>query len=200
MMERLSYHSAGRPKGYDADTHLGVPFCIGSDVSMGPREPTDDTMRLLALSYSFDSIPTRSVNLCGQGYGTNANQLHAVVFVVSDLINNRQYPSRDGCWKSASRPAWLEAAESTVDDLSFSVMEEIVVSLNYLLLTAGFDEISQNLQIADPKRMSTDAVTAIARTTYCARDKIQNWKGFVKAAAREMSSRGEPDDLMMGLI
>lgn len=98
------------------------------------------------------------------------------------------------------RFAWVAIAESSTDELSFDKMSEIVDGITVELMGQKFGEISIGLSLADPSRMSADSVTAVARTTFCARDKIEAWHSFVQKASRVMLDRGEPEDLMAGLL
>jgi len=98
------------------------------------------------------------------------------------------------------RAKWLDLAEITPNELTFRQMDDLIDLLSTELHGQNFDEISENLRIAEVNKMSADAVVVITRLTSTEAEKIKDWEGFIKRAALEMDSRGEDGEIMAGLV
>jgi hypothetical protein len=93
---------------------------------------------------------------------------------------------------------WLSLAHSGLAPLTTQQMGTIIDELSAYFHAERFVEVDQALTGADPEFMSTDAVVTISRTSYPARDRLQNWNRFVGRATSELAKRGE-EAAMMGL-
>lgn len=98
------------------------------------------------------------------------------------------------------RTRWLELAEISPIELTFTQMEELIDLLSSDLHDRKFTEISDNLEISDVTRMSADAVVAITRMISTESPNIRDWDKFIRRVAAEMSQRGEDDEIMAGLL
>lgn len=100
----------------------------------------------------------------------------------------------------APKVQWLLIGESNTHDLSFDQISAIVSSISSSLHSGEFRQVDDGLVEADPTKMSPDAIVAISRITYPARVNLEHWKHFVERASQEMTRRGQPKNLMAGLI
>lgn len=98
------------------------------------------------------------------------------------------------------RAEWLDLAEITPNELTFHQMDDLIDLLSADLHNQNFDEIGENLEIANISKMSADAVVVITRLTSTEAEKIQGWKEFIQRAALEMDYRGEDSEIMAGLL
>lgn len=98
------------------------------------------------------------------------------------------------------RARWLDLAEITSEELTFSQMDELIDLLSSDLHDQKFTEIGGNLEIADIGKMSADAVVVITRLTSTESENIHGWKEFIRRAALEMDRRGEDSEIMAGLL
>lgn len=181
-------------------SQMGVTYRDSSDAKSHQMSDRDLTALAISLSTCSNNNSVVKVFEC-LGQSARDNQF-AIWLYASDLAKQRNLWCHVGEPTVPPRPKhnWLAVAEAPVQELTLRQMGEIVAELTAALRARRFGEVSEGLDIAQPNRMCPDAVTAIARTTFSARAHIPAWSNFVKRAADAMLSRGEPEELMMGLM
>lgn len=136
--------------------------------------------------------------------GTTSDNSFQVWLLVCDQLSRKRALMQQCSWQRSvallNKARWLDIAEKEVAELSFSEMTEIVTLTSQALKERRFSEIDENLKIAEARKMCPDALTAVARTLVYAKEFLPHWKAFIRAAKAEMLRRGEPEDLMAGLV
>jgi hypothetical protein len=98
-----------------------------------------------------------------------------------------------------THPEWFSLAHVTKGPLNLIELGRIVDGLTRDLYAKNFRSVDNALDSADPSQMSNDAIVAIARVTYSARDVLVSWPTFVRRSKETLSHRGLSEKMMAGL-
>lgn len=165
-------------------------------------QPSEDALEHIAL---FCVTPTKDSRAyyAQQFTETSSDNTLQVWLLVCDQLTRKRASMQQRSWQRSyallNKARWLHIAEKEVPELSFSEMTEIVTLTSRALKEQKFSELDENLQIAEARKMCPDAITALARTLFHAKESLPHWKTFLQEAKAEMLRRGEPEDLMAGL-
>lgn len=179
---------------------LNVRFESTSDVSSAPNEPSTDRLDQIARTYFNFPKGSKAVSSLNPG-GTVVDPMAQFFALASEFALKRGVIQ----WNRVpishfAKSQWLEVAEKEVEELSFSEIKGIITNVSEDLSGCKFYEISTNLKMANLKKMCPDALVAITRSLYPERTKISGWNEFVSLSREELLRRGEPEDLMAGLL
>lgn len=94
---------------------------------------------------------------------------------------------------------WLEIAEMEVETLSSLDMYNIISKLNEKFRSGKFEEVDNQLQLADLRNMCPEAIMASCRATAVARHKLPSWSHFRDRCFQEMQIRTGSIDILRGL-
>lgn len=97
-------------------------------------------------------------------------------------------------------PDWLVIAYKAGHELDLSEIEIIISGLTALLSAERFVEVDISLAGADPRRMTADAIVAIAHITYPAKEHLTAWQKFVERSRAALLNRGDLEDHLEGLV
>lgn len=102
-------------------------------------------------------------------------------------------------WYNAPEFSWLSVATAKIEDLQLREVRKIVDGISNLLDGRNFQTINFALERAEMSKMSVDALVAIARITYLARNELPGWAVFVEKAREIIVERGEDVENLEGL-
>lgn len=94
---------------------------------------------------------------------------------------------------------WFSVVKSKDKSLSYDKITEIINGINIELYEGKFDQLNQMLKDLNPAALSVDAVVAVSRATFPARDKLSFWGEFVYRAFSVLKKQGD-EQAMSGLI
>lgn len=96
-------------------------------------------------------------------------------------------------------PEWFSLAHCKEDPLTLIELGGIVDGITRDLYAKKFASVDRALDSADPSRMSNDAIVAVARVTYSAREFLGSWSAFVQRSKEALLDRGQSEKMMAGL-
>jgi hypothetical protein len=78
-------------------------------------------------------------------------------------------------------------------DLTMAELGDLVDKISDALRAGKFGKVNRWLE-ADPKHMAEVEMVAYMRVPFMARDKLSNWKSFVRKVRDEIDIRGQDGD------
>ncbi len=180
-----------------------VPATFGDD---GRHVPNDldwiATYQNVIASWYADCGPTQA----GDSFytvtmGDQRKFFISVVFDTNVASRWTTYPNWSGAMATCrhARRKWMTIASSGTTSLSVDMIGQLIASITEHLNEGGFAEVDNYLLGACFKKMSLDAVIAVARMTFPAKAHLANWAGFVARARAAMEERGEAGPILKGL-
>jgi hypothetical protein len=113
---------------------------------------------------------------------------------ITDVLAPSQHPVNAQAYSASKlgaqpRSRWVQIASLGCGSLSLAQVGELVEALSLALHEGRFGEIDSSLNLLTPSRMSSDAITAVARVTYPARERLRYWLQFARQAKIEFAKR-----------
>lgn len=89
-----------------------------------------------------------------------------------------------------TRPNWLQVAESTQNELALELLKVIALEINVMLRSQKFSLVDYQISKSNVRKMGIDAIVAILRVSYAARNKLTHWLDFLERSDSELRNRG----------
>lgn len=96
-------------------------------------------------------------------------------------------------------PEWLSLAHGREDSLTLAELGNVVDGITRDLYAKNFRSIDRALESANPSQMSADAIVAVARVTYSAKESLGHWSTFVRRSKQVLLDRGQSEKMLAGL-
>lgn len=96
-------------------------------------------------------------------------------------------------------PEWFALAQGKKDSLTLAELGNVVDGITRDLYAKKFKSIDRALASANPSQMSADAIVAVARVTYSAKESLGHWSAFVRRSKEALHHRGQPEKTLAGL-
>lgn len=88
---------------------------------------------------------------------------------------------------------WINVAHGGSDAPTTEKLGEVINGLTSALKAQRLDVIDYVLRMADVERMSMEAMIAFLRVPFVVRDRLGEWRGFLRRAKAEAHRRGLDD-------